>query len=184
MNLTLAKNEGDFNFTMYINYSAHNVPRPVCLGEDVLGASPIFMKAPWRGLMHPVSTGLSPWEPGVFTLIVYAVLVAAFIASQLFLASWLGESKPSKEKRTPYECGVIPTGAARFRYPVPFYLVAIFFLIFDVEGAYIFSWAVVYEELGWPGFWQMSFFIVLLLVGLAYIWKQGGLDWRQAYRIE
>jgi len=76
----------------------------------------------------------------------------------------------------------IPTGTARLRYPVPFYLVAIFFLIFDVEGAYIFTWAVAYEDLGWPGWMQMSFFIVLLLIGLLYIWKKGGLDWRPAYQ--
>ena len=133
--------------------------------------------------MKPVPDGaMSPWEPGVFSLIVYSILVLIFIALQLFLASWLGEKKPSIEKSRPYECGIIPTGSARFRYPVPFYLVAIFFLIFDVEGAYIFSWAVVYKDLGLPGLMQMGFFIVLLLVGLLYIWKQGGLDWRAAYR--
>lgn len=134
--------------------------------------------------MQPIADGriLSPWEPGVFTLAVYAVLVLAFIASQLFLASWLGERKPSLEKSRPYECGVIPTGSARFRYPVPFYLVAIFFLIFDVEGAYIFTWAVIYKEAGWPGWIQMSFFIILLLVGLFYIWKHGGLDWKAVHK--
>jgi len=136
--------------------------------------------------MQPISDGgmLSPWEPGIFTLSVYAVFVLAFIASQLFLASWLGERKPSPEKSRPYECGIIPTGTARLRYPVPFYLVAIFFLIFDVEGAYIFTWAVIYEDVGWPGWAQMSFFIVLLLIGLFYIWKHGGLDWRPARKIK
>jgi NADH-quinone oxidoreductase subunit A len=99
------------------------------------------------------------------------------VASQLFIASWLGERKPTPEKARPYESGIIPTGTARLRYPVPFYLVAIFFLVFDVEGAYIFSWAVACEELGWAGWLQMTFFIGLLLVGLVYIWKNGGLDW-------
>jgi len=134
--------------------------------------------------MQPIPGGetFSPWAPGVFSLIVYGILVLAFIASQLFLAAWLGEKKPTKEKLRPYECGVIPTGTARLRYPVPFYLVAIFFLIFDVEGAYIFTWAVVYKEAGWPGTLQISFFIVLLLAGLLYIWKNGGLDWRSAGR--
>ena len=94
----------------------------------------------------------------------------------------VGEKKPGLEKSRPYECGVIPTGAARLRYPVPFYLVAIFFLIFDVEGAYIFTWAVTYEDLGWPGWLQMSFFIMVLLIGLLYIWKKGGLDWGPAYQ--
>jgi NADH-quinone oxidoreductase subunit A len=129
--------------------------------------------------MQPIADGaMSPWEPGVFSLAVYTILVLAFIASQLFLAAWVGEKKKTPEKSRPYECGIIPTGSARFRYPVPFYLVAIFLLIFDVEGAYIFTWAVVYEEAGWAGYVQMSFFIILLLVGLFYIWKRGGLDWR------
>ncbi len=132
--------------------------------------------------MQPIPGGatMSPWEPGAFTLIVYGILVLVFIASQLFLASWVGEKKPGGEKSRPYECGIIPSGSARFRYPVPFYLVAIFFLIFDLEGAFIFTWAVVYEEVGWPGMIEMCFFIVLLLAGLFYIWKHGGLDWRAA----
>ncbi len=131
--------------------------------------------------LSPVGA-LSPWEPSVFALTVYGVLVVAVIASQLFIASWLGERKPSREKSRPYECGVIPTGSARFRYPVPFYLIAIFFLIFDVEGAYILSWAVTYKDLGWAGWAQMSFFILVLLLGLLYIWKRGGLDWRPAHK--
>ena len=129
--------------------------------------------------MQPIACEgvLSPWEPGVFSLALFTVLVLAFVASQLFIASWLGEKKPTPEKARPYESGIIPTGTARLRYPVPFYLVAIFFLVFDVEGAYIFSWAVACEELGWAGWLQMTFFIGLLLVGLVYIWKNGGLDW-------
>jgi NADH:ubiquinone oxidoreductase subunit 3 (subunit A) len=91
--------------------------------------------------------------------------------------AWLGEKIPNPEKLRPYESGIIPTGTARLRYPVPFFLVAIFFLIFDVEGAYIFSWAVACERIGWTGWMQMSFFIVVLLLGLVYIWQMGGLEW-------
>jgi NADH-quinone oxidoreductase subunit A len=129
--------------------------------------------------MNPIAYGeaFSPWEPGIFSLIIYSILVLAFVASQLFIASWLGEKRPIPEKLRPYESGIIPTGSARLRYPVPFYLVAVFFLVFDVEGAYIFTWAVVSEELGWAGWLQISFFIGLLLVGLLYIWKKGGFDW-------
>ncbi len=132
--------------------------------------------------MNPIPQmgALSPWEPGIFSLVIYTMLVLALIGVQLFFAAWLGEKKPGVEKSRPFECGVIPTGSARLRYPVPFYLVAIFFLIFDVEGAYILSWAVTYEDLGWAGWLQMSFFIVVLLIGLLYIWKKGGLDWRPA----
>jgi len=120
---------------------------------------------------------LSPWEPGVFSLVVYAVMILGLVALLLFLASWLGEKKITTEKSRPYESGVIPTGSARLRYPVPFYLVAIFFLLFDVEGAYIFSWAIAWEKLGWSGWLQISFFIAVLLLGLVYIWKKGGLEW-------
>ena len=101
----------------------------------------------------------------------------ALIALLLFVASWLGEKTSNSEKFRPYESGVIPTGSARLRYPVPFYLVAIFFLLFDVEGAYIFSWAIAWEELGWAGWLQISFFITVLILGLAYIWNKGGLEW-------
>ena len=119
----------------------------------------------------------SPWVPGVFSLVLFALMIAAFIASQLFLARWLGEKKQSPEKSRAYESGVIPVGQGRIHYPVPFYLVAVFFLLFDVEGAFILSWAVAFRDLGWAGWLQMSFFIVVLLVGLLYIWMKGGLDW-------
>ena len=129
--------------------------------------------------MQPiVSPGiLTPWEPGIFSLAIYVVLILIFIASQLFIAVWLGEKKRTVEKLRPYESGIIPTGTARLRYPVPFYLLAIFFLIFDVEGAFIFAWAIAHGALGWAGWLQISFFIVMLLLGLFYIWRKGGLDW-------
>jgi NADH-quinone oxidoreductase subunit A len=135
-------------------------------------------------VMQPIlSSGiLSPWEPGIFSLTIYLVLILVFIASQLFIAVWLGERRRSVEKLRPYESGIIPTGTARLRYPVPFYLVAIFFLIFDVEGAFIFTWAIAQRKLGWPGWLQISFFIVMLLLGLFYIWRKGGLDWGPTYK--
>ena len=123
------------------------------------------------------SGSLSPWEPGVFSLVVFGLMIMALIALLLFVASYLGQRTTNSEKFRPYESGVIPTGSARLRYPVPFYLVAIFFLLFDVEGAYIFSWAIAWEELGWAGWLQISFFITVLILGLAYIWNKGGLEW-------
>jgi NADH-quinone oxidoreductase subunit A len=122
---------------------------------------------------------LSPWQPGVLSLILYAAMVLAMIGVLLFLTRWLGEKKPTPEKQRPYECGIIPTGSAQFAYPVPFYLVAIFFLIFDVEAAFIFAWAVAFQELGWTGWLEISAFIIILLWSLFYIWKKGGLDWRR-----
>lgn len=120
---------------------------------------------------------LSAWQPGIFSLSVYLVIVLALTLLLLFLSRWLGQRVPSVDKSRPYESGIIPTGPARLRYPVPFFMVAIFFLIFDVEGAYIFSWAVAAKELGWTGWFQISFFIFVLIAGLVYIWAKGGLGW-------
>ena len=120
---------------------------------------------------------LSPWEPGILALGVFSLMAAFLVIALLFIAGWLGEKKPNPEKLRPYECGIIPTGTARFRYPIAFYLIAAFFLIFDVEAAYIFSWAIAFDRLGWSGWLQISFFIVILLISLFYIWKKGGLEW-------
>jgi NADH-quinone oxidoreductase subunit A len=130
--------------------------------------------------MQPISMShaFSPWTPGVLSLVLYAGAVLVAIAVLLFLVARLGEKKQRPEKQRPYECGIIPTGSAWFRYPVPFYLVATFFLIFDVEAAFIFSWAVAFDELGWTGWLRITFFIAVLLLSLLYIWKKGGLDWR------
>jgi NADH-quinone oxidoreductase subunit A len=129
--------------------------------------------------MQPMSPStLSPWVPGLLSFALYSVIVLAVLGLLLVLTRRLGEQKPNLEKARPYECGVIPTGGARFRFPVPFYLVAVFFLIFDVETALIFSWAVAMEDLSWRGWLQISFFIIILLVSLIYLWKKGGLDWR------
>jgi NADH-quinone oxidoreductase subunit A len=128
-------------------------------------------------LTLPAGALLSPWEPGFFSLAVYTSMVVALLGVILFLAGWLGEKKSNPEKLRAYECGVIPTGLARLHHPVPFYLVAIFFLIFEVEAAFIFTWAIAFQPLGWAGWLQMSFFIIVLLVSLFYLWKKGGLDW-------
>ena len=130
----------------------------------------------------PIPPSLSPWEPGMLSLGVYTALVLGLMGVILFLSSWLGQKEETEEKQRPYECGVIPTGLARLRYPVPFYLVATFFLIFDVEAAFIFAWAVAVRPLGWSGWFQMSFFIIVLLVSLFYLWKKGGLDWGPSYK--
>ena len=129
--------------------------------------------------MHtpPNGESFSPFHPDLFGLVVYSVLVALVMVVLLCLASFLGDKRSSPNKSMPYESGVIPTGSARLRFPVPFYMVAIFFLIFDVEGAFIFSYAVSCETLGWSGWLQILFFIVMLMLGLFYIWNKGGLEW-------
>jgi NADH-quinone oxidoreductase subunit A len=90
---------------------------------------------------------------------------------------WLGAKTTNANKELPYESGIIPTGSARLAYPVPFYLIAIFFIVFDVEAAFIFAWAVAWQELGIPGLVHITFFIIILLLGLVWLWRKGGLDW-------
>jgi NADH-quinone oxidoreductase subunit A len=129
--------------------------------------------------MQPLDLSLwySPWEPGLFSLAVYGAAVLAVIAGLLAVSSFIGQRRPGTEKLRAYESGVIPTGAARLRTPVPFYLVAIFFLLFDVEGAFILAWAAGFRELGWEGWLAIVFFIAMLFLGLVYIWNKGGLAW-------
>lgn len=125
---------------------------------------------------------VSPWEPGILALAVFTFMILVLVGGLLFVSSWLGEKKPSLEKDRPYECGIIPTGTARLAFPVHFYLIAAFFLIFDVEAAYIFSWAIAAEPLGWSGWLKITFFIIILLISLFYLWGKGGLEWGSASR--
>ena len=130
-------------------------------------------------IMTPVDlpNSISLWDPGPFSLAVYAALVLGLIVVLLFLAAWVGEKKRSPEKARPFESGVIPTGPARRPCPIPFYLIAAFFLIFDVEAIFIYSWAIAIAHLGWAGWFQISFFILVLLVSLIYLWEKGGFEW-------
>jgi NADH-quinone oxidoreductase subunit A len=125
----------------------------------------------------PLAAPFSPWEPGALALLVYFAVVLALLAVILFLSGFLTRQRPTPEKQRPYECGILPTGDARFRYPVPFFLMAVFFLLFDVETAYIISWAVAWEDLGLAGYLRLAAFIVILGFGLVYAWRKGGLDW-------
>lgn len=112
-----------------------------------------------------------------YHLLLYTVIAVALIGSLLLAAWWLGAKRMSVAKQNPYESGVVPDGSARFAWPVPFYLVAIFFIVFDVEAAFIFAWAVAWEPLGLTGLVQITVFITILAAGLAWLWLKGGLDW-------
>jgi NADH-quinone oxidoreductase subunit A len=112
-----------------------------------------------------------------YQILVYAIITVALI-SMLLLAAWcLGAKRSSAVKILPYESGVAPSGSARLAWPVPFYLVAIFFIVFDVEAAFIFTWAVVWDVLGITGVIQITVFVVILAAGLIWLWLKGGLDW-------
>ena len=110
-------------------------------------------------------------------LLVYAALVVGLMAVILFLSGFLTRRRPEPAKDQPYECGIRPTGDARFPYPVPFFLVAVLFLLFDVETAYIVAYAVAGVGLGWAGYARLAVFVAVLGLGLAYAWGKGALDW-------
>ena len=129
--------------------------------------------------LPPAPTGGEgfPSFESLLSLGLYTALAVLIIAVLLLLAWGLGHKTRGQVKGDPYESGILPTGSARLAEPVPFYLVAIFFIVFDVEMIFIVSWAVAYDLLGWAGFLQIAFFIVILFLGLLYLWITGGLDW-------
>lgn len=115
--------------------------------------------------------------PEYFSLIIYTAFAVLLIGGMLIAAWWLGVKKTNRNKELPYESGIIPSGSARLPLFIPFYLVAIFFIVFDVETSFIFTWATVWDQLGMGGLLHISFFIVALLLGLVWIWLKGGLEW-------
>ena len=104
----------------------------------------------------------------------------ALAAGLLTVSYLLGKRVKNKVKDMPYESGIVPTGDARQRFSVKFYLVAMLFILFDIEAIFLYPWAVVYRELLMPGFIEMLIFVILILSGFFYIWKKGALDWSGA----
>lgn len=105
-------------------------------------------------------------------------LLAVVLAAVLIIISYvLGKKVKNRVKDTPYESGIVPTGDARGRFSVKFYLVAMLFIVFDIEAIFLYPWAVVYRDLKMFGFIEMLVFVVLLLSGFFFIWKKGALNW-------
>jgi NADH-quinone oxidoreductase subunit A len=120
-------------------------------------------------------TMLENWAPiGIFFILVFGFGVVALTLSYV-----LGVKKPDPRKLAPYECGITPTGNARERFSVKFYLVAMLFLLFDIEAVFLFPWAVVYRDLKLFGFFEMLLFILAILAGYIYVWKKGALEWER-----
>lgn len=116
-------------------------------------------------------------ETGYLTLLIYMGAVVLLAATILGASAWVGVKRSSREKLSPYECGIQPVGDARERFSISFYLVGMLFILFDVEAVFLYPWAVVYKDLKWFGFLEMFLYIVILLAGYFYIWKKGALDW-------
>ena len=102
---------------------------------------------------------------------------AALGAAMLGLSTFLGHAPKSHTDLTPYECGVDPIEPSGKRYAIRYYMVAMLFILFDIEAAFLFPWATVFRDLGMRGFLEMAIFIGVLLVGLLYCWRRGALDW-------
>ncbi len=121
---------------------------------------------------------------------VFMGLALFFVAFAFAIAKLLGPYKPTPEKRLTYECGMDPIGESWIQFNVRFYVMALVFLVFEIEAVFMFPWAAVYDQLGLFGLVEMTVFIAILLVGLAYVWGKGDLEWiktvmggRGAYRI-
>lgn len=110
-------------------------------------------------------------------ILIFVCLGILFGIVPLVAGGLLRPKEPNKEKASPYECGIEPFGDARLPFDVKFYLVAILFIIFDLETAFLFPWAVVLHKLGWFGILAMGLFLGLLIIGFIYEWKRGALEW-------
>jgi NADH-quinone oxidoreductase subunit A len=113
----------------------------------------------------------------LWSMAVYLAAVLVIVAAMIGLSYVLGERHKERETGVPYESGVSSTGSARLRFDVKFYLVAVFFVIFDLEAVFIFAWAVALRELGWAGYAEVFVFIVVLIAVLVYLWRLDALDW-------
>jgi NADH-quinone oxidoreductase subunit A len=110
-------------------------------------------------------------------ILLFIILGLLFGVVPLILGFILGPNHPSAEKNSPYECGFEAFEDARMPFDVRFYLVAILFIIFDLEIAFLFPWAIVFDSMGWTAFWGMMIFLGLLVIGFIYEWKKGALEW-------
>lgn len=109
-------------------------------------------------------------------------IAVAFAVVSLVLARFVAPSNPTPEKLEPYECGIVPLQEPLQRFPVRFYLVAMLFVVFDIEIIFLFAWAVRFHDLGWYGVGAVGIFTLLLVETLVYVWKRGALDWNVARR--
>ena len=114
---------------------------------------------------------------GWLSIVVMVALGAGFALVAIVLSGFVGPRKPTPEKEAPYECGMPPVGDARERQSVKFYLVAMIFLLFDIEVAFLYPWAMALRALGWSGYLQVLLFTLVLGAGYIYVWKKGALDW-------
>ena len=119
-----------------------------------------------------------------FPVLVQIALAVVIAAALIGLSFFLGKKVKDVIKDSPYECGMAPTGTARERFSVKFYLVAMLFILFDIEAIFLYPWAVVYKQLKMFAFVEMLMFVVLIMAGFFFVWKKGVLDWAHSDRDE
>jgi NADH-quinone oxidoreductase subunit A len=112
-----------------------------------------------------------------FFVLLFIGLSAVFVAGGLAASYLLAPHRPNRIKNSTYECGEKPVGHARIQFNVGYYIFALLFLVFDVEAAFLYPWAVVLREVGVVGFVEAGIFLLILVLGLAYAWKKGALEW-------
>ena len=122
-------------------------------------------------MMDPAADQTFLWPLGV-----YFVAVVLLVSSMIAFSYFMGERHRHRLTDQPYESGITPTGSARLRFHIRFYLVAMFFVVFDLESVFLYSWAVAIREVGWAGYIEACIFIAVLVAALAYLWKRGGLE--------
>jgi NADH-quinone oxidoreductase subunit A len=110
-------------------------------------------------------------------IFIFFVVAVGFALVTLFLSAIFGKRKITPQKMIPYECGMDPIGEARKRFSVRFYIVAMLFIVFDIEAVFLYPWAVIFRDLKIFGLAEMGVFIAILLVGFVYVWKKGALEW-------
>lgn len=110
-------------------------------------------------------------------ILILSVLAGGFAASNIGITFFAGPFRPTREKLEPYESGLSEIQPPRERFPIKFYVVAMLFLLFDIEAISFYPWSILLRALQFPGFIEMFIFIVILLVGYVYIWRKGALDW-------
>ncbi len=111
------------------------------------------------------------------TVFLFVIIGTLLLTVALLLAKLLSPKRPSKNKLSTYECGEEAEGSAWVTFKIRYYVIALIFIIFDVEVLFLFPWAVVFKELGWLAFIEMAIFLMILIVGLIYVWRKQDLDW-------
>jgi NADH-quinone oxidoreductase subunit A len=117
-------------------------------------------------------------------LLIHILVVCAIAVGMVLLSWYVGQHKRNRVKMSPYECGMTPVGDVKGRFSVKFYMVAMLFILFDVEAVFLYPWAIRLKKLGMFGFWEMLVYIGIVLAGFFYIWKKGVLDWNKPQKGE